>query len=421
MQQNSWIYSVFNRTLLIHDIKAINSAGLSESKEDFLKLIISKASQLVGVDVIAIWLYDKVTNKFELGSFFGLESKIVDDLKISLDDSFNEMTLEQQKISIAKLDAPLDDSISDSRKGFEILKNVGLKSIISVPLIAEGTPIGVMNIHTKEKIDLAEWDNSWEKSLLEIFAGQASIALLNFQRYAELQEAKREIEQSVNKVIFDNLQQMLRLVTHRMNNSVGNIRADVIDLLDSKSKFSKNTIKKLNDIKVAAQEALGIPIELNNFAKKLKSDKTEVYVYEVVQNIVKDKEIKGIRIYFDGLKSAPSVKANQGLLKEVFNEFIQNATKAMPNGGEILLSAQTIKPKMLEIRVKDTGHGIPKENLGKIFEYGFTHWLDAKGTGDGLALIKSVIEVDHHGKISVESEEGKGCTFKLSLPLFEKA
>ncbi len=412
---------VIQMTRVINDIKAIDSAGLSESREDFLKFIISKAGELVGADAITIWLFDKTTEKFELGGYSGLDGDILEHMKLGLDDSFSGMALKQRKISIAQLDAPFDNSIPASRKGFEIFKDSGIKSIISVPFVAEGTQIGVMNIHIKEKTNVEEWEKSWEKSLLELFAAQASIALLNFQRYAELQEAKLAIEQSVNKTIFDNMRQMLRLVTHRMNNSVGNIRADVIDLLDAQNKFDKKTVKKLEDIKDAAQEALGVPIELGNFVKRLKSDKTQVHIYDVIQDILKDKETKQITIFYDNVKKVPAVMANQGLLKEVFNELIQNATKAMPEGGEIIISAQTVKSQMLEIEIKDTGHGIAKENLEKIFDYGYTYWKNSKGSGDGLSIIKTVIEVDHKGKISVESEEGKGCVVKFSLPLFGKA
>jgi GAF domain-containing protein len=413
---------VIQMTRVINDIKAIDSAGLSESMENFLELILSKAEKLVGAELGAIWLLDYTMNQFKLGGYSGFAENIWKgkDIRLGLDNSFIGSALKHNQIAVAQLDEPLDDSMTASRETFKNLLQHGLKSIISAPFVTGKTPIGVMNIYTKEKIIIDEWEKSWEKSLLELFAAQASIALLNFQRYAELQKAKIESEQSVNKIIFDNMRQMLKLVTHRMNNSVGNIRADVIDLLNSKSKFDKKTVKKLKDIQDEAQEALGIPKELNNFVKKLKSDKIEVHVYDVIRDIIKDKDTRRIKIYFDSLKNVPSVKANQGLLKEVFNELIQNAMKAMPAGGEIMISAQKVKSKMLEMQVKDTGHGISKENLDKIFEYGFTHWENAKGTGDGLPIIRTVIEVDHEGKISVESEEGKGCTVKLALPVFEK-
>jgi|GEM_PF-3064628 len=407
-------------TRLIEDIKNIGLSGSTKSKREFLELILSKACELLGANIGAIWLYDHLSNSFQFGTYLGVEINLWKDMKLDLENSFVGRALKKQEIIAAHIEDLIENVGEFSRKNFIVLHNAGLKSIISTPFIAGEEAIGVMNIYSRDKIDIKNWNDSWEKNLLELFSTQASIALQSFQRYAELVNAKTEIEQSVNKTIFDNMRQMLRLVTHRMNNSVGSIRADVIELLKKRNNFDKATAKKLRDIKTAAQEALEIPTELNNYVKKLKSDKIEVHVYEIIHDLVKDKETKKIAIFFDGLKNVPAVKANPVLLKEVFNELIQNATKAMPDGGEIVISAKAVEPKMLEIRVRDTGHGIAKENLDKIFDYGFTHWKNAKGTGDGLTIIKTVIEVDHKGKISVESHEGKGCTVKLVLPLFEK-
>ncbi len=407
-------------TRLIEDIKNIGLSGSTKSKREFLELILSKACELLSASIGAIWIYDHLSRSFQFGAYWGVETNLWKDMKLDLENSFVGIAHKRREIKVTNIENLVANFGAVSRKNFFSLYNTGLKSIISIPFIAGDEDIGVMTIYSKDEIDIKNWNDSWEKSLLELFSAQASVALQNFQRYTELEDAKTKIEQSVNKAIFDNMRQMLSLVTHRMNNSVGNIRADVIDLLNSKIKFDKKIVKKLKDIHDEAQEALGIPEELNNFIKKLKSDKMKVYVYDVIRDIIKDKDMRRIKIYFDSLKNVPSVKANQGLLKEVLNELIQNATKAMPNGGEIVISAQTVGPKMLEIKVKDTGHGIAKENLHRIFEYGFTHWKTAKGTGDGLAIIKTVIEVDHKGEISVESEEGKGCTIRLSLPLFEK-
>jgi signal transduction histidine kinase/putative methionine-R-sulfoxide reductase with GAF domain len=407
-------------TRLIEDIKNIGLSGSTKSKTEFLELILSKACELLGANIGAIWLYDSLSCSFQFGAYLGVEINLWQDMKLTLDNSFVGHALKKREIIAAHIEDLVKNSGEFSRKNFIILSDAGLKSIISTPFIAGEDAIGVMNIYSRDEIDIKKWNASWEKSLLELFSAQASIALQNFKRYAELENAKTKIEQSVNKITFDNMRQMLRLVTHRLNNSVGNIRADAMELLDRRSEFDKTTVKMLQDIQESAQEALGIPIELNNFIKKLKSDKTEVKVYEIIRGILKEKEFKGIQINFDRLKNAPRVKANYGLLTEVFTELIQNATKAMPDGGEIIISAQTVKPKMLEIKVKDTGHGIARENLPRVFEYAFTHWKAAKGQGDGLAIVKTVIEVDHKGEISIESEEGKGCTVKLSLPLSEE-
>lgn len=407
-------------TRLIEDIKSIGLAGSTKSKREFLDLILSKACELLGASIGAIWLFDRAAKSFQFGTYLGVEINLWENLQLDLDNSFVGPVLKARKIKAAHINELMMSS-AVYQKNFIGFHKAGLRSIISTPFIAGEEDIGVMNIYSRDEIDIKNWESSWEKSLLELFAALASVALQNFQRFAEIEEAKTKIEQSVNKTIFDNLRQMLRLVTHRMNNSVGNIRADINDLLEAKDKFDKKTVKKLEDIKEAALEALGVPSELDNLAKRLKSDKAEVHLYNIIHDLLRDKDTKEITISYESVKKAHAVKANPDLLKEVFGELIQNATKAMPKGGEIAISAKIVKPQMLEVSVRDSGHGIAKENLEKVFEYGYTQWKTAKGTGDGLALIKTVIEVDHKGKISFESEEGKGCTVKLLLPLFDKA
>jgi signal transduction histidine kinase len=85
----------------------------------------------------------------------------------------------------------------------------------------------------------------------------------------------------------------------------------------------------------------------------------------------------------------------------------------MPDGGELTIIARE-KDGFLELEVADTGSGIPEEIRDKIFDPLFT--TRAKGIGLGLAVCKSIIE-RHQGNIEVESQLGKGTTFRIKLPL----
>jgi len=89
-----------------------------------------------------------------------------------------------------------------------------------------------------------------------------------------------------------------------------------------------------------------------------------------------------------------------------------NAVQAMPNGGELTVTAETVGGR-LAVRVSDTGEGIAQENLAHIFEPFFSTKSD--GTGIGLALVYRVMQ-DHGGDVSVESAMGAGSVFTLSFP-----
>ena len=91
----------------------------------------------------------------------------------------------------------------------------------------------------------------------------------------------------------------------------------------------------------------------------------------------------------------------------------------MPNGGKLLLRLQPVKiegQEGIEIQIKDTGQGIPPEIRSKIFNPFFTTKEIGKGTGLGLSLVFEIAG-KHNGKISLDSEVGKGTTFHVFIPL----
>lgn len=102
------------------------------------------------------------------------------------------------------------------------------------------------------------------------------------------------------------------------------------------------------------------------------------------------------------------------LIRQAFLNLIQNALEAMQERGEIRISSIHRPAGMMEIKIADTGPGIPDEHLDKIFLPFFT--TKEKGTGLGLALVHKIV-LAHHGQISVESMEGIGTTFTVRLPL----
>jgi len=113
-------------------------------------------------------------------------------------------------------------------------------------------------------------------------------------------------------------------------------------------------------------------------------------------------------------ENVPLVHADSDQMSQVLLNLFINALHAMPNGGTLTI---TIKAdiEVVALRIGDTGHGIPRENLSKIFTPFFTTKEVGKGTGLGLTVVHGIIE-EHGGSITVESEPGKGTTFTIVLP-----
>ena len=116
------------------------------------------------------------------------------------------------------------------------------------------------------------------------------------------------------------------------------------------------------------------------------------------------------------LEAVPKVAGDKTMLQQVLVNLITNACHAMPRGGEIRITTRRRDGKV-EIQISDTGTGIKKEHLSRIFDPFFTT-KERNGTGLGLAVSHSIIK-RHGGEISVESEPGKGSTFRILLPTLE--
>jgi signal transduction histidine kinase len=111
-------------------------------------------------------------------------------------------------------------------------------------------------------------------------------------------------------------------------------------------------------------------------------------------------------------ESLPEVDADPDLLHKAFQNLILNALDAMPSGGGLKLRTLEHEGKA-RIEISDTGKGLTPEECSRLFTPYYT--TKQLGTGLGLAIVQSIVS-DHHGTISVSSEEGRGTTFRIDLP-----
>jgi signal transduction histidine kinase len=159
---------------------------------------------------------------------------------------------------------------------------------------------------------------------------------------------------------------------------------------------------------------------LLNFARKnqVKLEKTDLneFVKRSISSIIHNGDIK---INFETTLADPIVTIDRDQMMQVLTNLEKNAVEAMPEGGTLSISL-TGDDSTVELNVKDTGVGIPKENMGVLFTTFFTTIKIGQGTGLGLPLIYGIVKM-HKGQISVESntdpEAGStGTNFKIVLP-----
>jgi two-component system NtrC family sensor kinase len=110
----------------------------------------------------------------------------------------------------------------------------------------------------------------------------------------------------------------------------------------------------------------------------------------------------------------PSVPGDPERLQQVFLNLFLNAADSMPRGGELRVALGTHGPEV-EVRVADTGHGIPAGDLERIFEPFYTTKAAGEGSGLGLSVVQGIV-AEHHGAIEVLRSDDAGTEFRLLFP-----
>ncbi len=194
----------------------------------------------------------------------------------------------------------------------------------------------------------------------------------------------------------------------------------------------EKTRKHLKFIDAELAHAEEIITSFTKLAKHEKSDFCRTDINNVIKESLQACHLpEYITLTFELDEKCPEIMADSIQMKRVFVNLASNAKHAMPEGGTLTVKTRIVKSSELgvkeekclnsglkgnfvEISFEDTGSGIKKEELDKIFEIFVT--TRENGIGLGLSIVKNIVEV-HGGKISVESEEGKGSVFRIVFPL----
>ena len=208
-------------------------------------------------------------------------------------------------------------------------------------------------------------------------------------------------------------------VAHEINNPLGTI------LLFSEVHYQESSEDdpRRNDLRMIIDETIrckNIVADLLNFARQ-----QEVLAQEVDLNVLVEKVVElerqqpmygKVSFVFQLSSDLAAIQADPAQLEQVLVNLINNAAEAMEDGGTITLFTRQIDSSLVEVKVSDTGCGIPKENLGKLYTPFFTTKALGKGTGLGLSIVYGIIKM-HKGQITAQSVVGQGTTFTITLPV----
>jgi PAS domain S-box-containing protein len=207
-------------------------------------------------------------------------------------------------------------------------------------------------------------------------------------------------------------------LAHEIRNPLGSIELFssllVKDLTGDLKRWAEN-------IRVGIRSLNAVVSNMLHFANPISPAFSSVDIHEIIKEIVRfsDPIMNQREVHVETNLSASNsvIDADSELLKQMMLNLMFNAMKAMPSKGSLKISTRNLPPTSdarpsagLELRIEDTGVGIPKENLDRIFDPFFT--TNKNGTGLGLSVVHQIVEL-HSGHIRVSSEINRGTTFTI--------
>ena len=287
-------------------------------------------------------------------------------------------------------------------------------NFVVVPLAVRDRAIGVFLIHTsKPKEDFTPH----EMMLLSLLANQAAVAIEHGRAYRELYETHQKLRKSQAQLIYSSrmaaVGELAAAVAHEINNPLQAMLGYVQLLLIQESvqgearEYLETVLKEGERIAEVVRELLSL------FRRE--EEPGEVYVNEIISRLAvlmrHSLLVDGIALELHLADDLPPVWSRIDRIQQVFMNLIDNARKAMPQGG-VLEVRSFRKGSGVCVQFTDTGVGIPEEIRDRIFEPFFSTW---GGTGLGLSIAREILQ-EYRGSIEVYPRSSGGTTVLVRLP-----
>jgi len=410
-----------------------------------VSIIIAMAVAMALV-ILAAWIIARITTRpirkltaasrritsGELGQRITIEAK---DEVGELAHAFNEMSAKTKELveAISEdrarlatiLDNMADGVIMTDAEGNISLANRAAEKLFNIKEAKNKPLIEAVRDHEVDELlklclktaqtQAAQYESSTSKRYLRAIAIPIahSGVLLLFQDLTELrnlQTTRRELIGNISHEFRTPLAGIKAMVETLGGGAIDDKKAarDFLSRIDNEVARLTQLVAELTElsrIETGKAELKKEPVNLNQL------------VEEVIAQLSPQVERQKLSISQDFAADLPSVPADKDRIRQVITNLVHNSIKFTRPGGTITITTKTLEGSVV-VDIADTGIGIPKEDLARVFErfYKGDKARAGEGTGMGLAIAKHVVEA-HGGNTWVESEEGNGSTFGFSLPL----
>jgi two-component system NtrC family sensor kinase len=312
------------------------------------------------------------------------------------------------------------------RSAFDRLVNtfnnrVGLIALVCI-VLAGVIAVPIARLITRPIAELVEANRRLAQGDMTVRVqpyGSGELAVLG-QSFNSMVETLHQTRQDLlHKERLASMGQLAAGVAHEINNPLGTI----LLFSDVMYKEAREDDPRRDDLKMIINETTRcktIVADLLNFARQQEVLTQDTDLHALLEQVIEGLSLKSIFQKVEFVRrfspALPTIQADPAQLQQVFVNLLNNAAEAMAEGGTITLATRPVNSQWVEIKISDTGCGIPEENLGKLFTPFFTTKALGKGTGLGLSIVYGIIKM-HRGQIVVQSQVGQGTTFTVTLPV----
>ena len=374
---------------------------------DCLKILVERIVELMAVEIVSVMLIDKESNALRIITAKGLKDEIIKAASIGIGESYVGSW-------VAKTGEPLlvEDITGDRRFNRQNGKYYN-DSLLSVPLKIHDQVIGVINVNNKVSRDTFRKD---DLRTLKAVADLSAAAVYNIL-YKEEVHARDKFRLDFLSNVSHELGTPLSVISEAVCLVLDGIGGDVSDRQREFLEVAKNNSERLRRL---INELLELTrLETTKVTIKKKLFNIVATVKTVVSSFITVMQRKGISITVILPDKDIQIWGNEDKISQVLTNLIGNAIKYNKQDGEVEVKLEESNAAV-KICVCDTGEGIPREDLDKIFNRFYRVAIrkgrnKVVGAGLGLSITKAIVE-RHNGEITVDSEVDKGSTFTVILP-----
>jgi signal transduction histidine kinase/putative methionine-R-sulfoxide reductase with GAF domain len=405
----------------------IENSGLMETLDidEILKLVLEGVTKNIGFDRARLYLVNEKRHVLECKMAVGVDEEKIKGITLPLDpeDSVVARSIFEKQPFI------IPDASHDPRVNPILKEKFNLHSLVVIPLLTKGKPLGAI------AADHVEPGKNITSEILEsamTFAQQAGLAIHNALMYQELKAFSQQMEEKIQKTTADLKKTEAQLIRSEKLAALGQLAAGIAHeirnpltsiniLIHSLRQNISSGESRSEDFKVIEEEIHRINEIVDQFLRFAKPapphlERTEVTsIFEEILQLLRP-QMEKLRISVQkDFRSVPLITIDNEQMKQVILNLLMNSIQAMPEGGQFRLEGEVSKDgQWVELSIRDSGVGIPPEDMDKLFDPFFS--TKEGGIGLGLSIAHRIID-QHHGKIEVTSNPNEGTIFTVYLPI----